>query len=202
MQMDEQEDTTTYKVVVNHEEQYSIWPTERDTPLGWRDTGIRGHKQDCLTYIETVWTDMRPLSLRTQMEATAQRLPPASPTTSPSREQVTTGRQTVDELVLRLCTGDHPLESSRRSTQPVQALQESIAQGYVHLTFTATQGGTELGVRLDRDSSNTGRADFVNQTGTVHLEGWLTLNYVPVRCIADLDLHTLKGSGHLERIGP
>jgi MbtH protein len=66
--MDEREDTTIYKVVVNHEEQYSIWPDNREIPLGWKDAGKTGTKQDCLDYIKEVWTDMRPLSLRKKME--------------------------------------------------------------------------------------------------------------------------------------
>jgi len=61
---DDNEDTTIYKVVLNHEEQYSIWPADRDNPLGWRDAGRSGNKQECLEYIEQAWTDMRPLSLR------------------------------------------------------------------------------------------------------------------------------------------
>ncbi|WP_394842173.1 MbtH family protein [Pendulispora brunnea] len=65
---EEHDDTTTYKVVVNHEEQYSIWPEYRDNPLGWRDAGKSGTKSECLDHIATVWTDMRPLSLRKQME--------------------------------------------------------------------------------------------------------------------------------------
>lgn len=65
---DEQEDTRTYKVVINHEEQYSIWPVDRENPLGWKDGGKEGTKQECLDYIEEVWTDMRPLSLRKKME--------------------------------------------------------------------------------------------------------------------------------------
>lgn len=56
-----------YKVVVNHEEQYSIWPTNRENALGWHDDGKKGTKEECLTYIEEVWTDMRPLSLRQKM---------------------------------------------------------------------------------------------------------------------------------------
>ena len=64
----EREDTTTYKAVVNHEEQYSIWPAHRNNPLGWSDTGKSGSKTECLEYIKEVWTDMRPLSLRKQME--------------------------------------------------------------------------------------------------------------------------------------
>lgn len=64
---DEQEDTTVYRVVVNHEEQYSIWPDQKETPAGWRDAGKKGSKAECLAYIKEVWTDMRPLSLRKQM---------------------------------------------------------------------------------------------------------------------------------------
>jgi len=65
----EQEDDRQYKVVVNDEEQYSIWQAERDTPPGWRDGGKSGTKAECLAYIEQVWTDMRPLSLRKAMDA-------------------------------------------------------------------------------------------------------------------------------------
>ena len=65
---EEREDTTIYKVVLNHEEQYSIWPADRENPAGWRDAGKVGSKQECLAYIGEVWTDMRPLSLRKQMD--------------------------------------------------------------------------------------------------------------------------------------
>lgn len=64
----EQADNTIYKVVVNHEEQYSIWPAHRPNPLGWNDGEKSGTKAECLDYIKEVWTDMRPLSLRKQME--------------------------------------------------------------------------------------------------------------------------------------
>lgn len=62
-----EENTTTYKVVVNEEEQYSIWPADRETPLGWKDAGKTGNKEECMSYIKEVWTDMRPLSLRRAM---------------------------------------------------------------------------------------------------------------------------------------
>jgi MbtH protein len=68
MQREEQEDTTIYKVVINHEEQYSIWPLNRDNPAGWQDAGKSGLKSECLAYIKEVWTDMRPRSLRLSME--------------------------------------------------------------------------------------------------------------------------------------
>ena len=65
----EQEDDRKYRVVVNDEEQYSIWPLDREPPSGWRDGGTSGTKEQCLEFISQVWTDMRPLSLRKAMEA-------------------------------------------------------------------------------------------------------------------------------------
>ena len=67
MNINDQEDTTVYKVVVNHEQQYSIYPADRANPLGWNDAGKTGPKADCLAYVREVWTDMRPLSLRLRM---------------------------------------------------------------------------------------------------------------------------------------
>ena len=64
---EEREDKTTYKVVVNAEGQYSIWPADRENAIGWNDAGKTGNKQQCLAYIEEVWTDMRPNSLREKM---------------------------------------------------------------------------------------------------------------------------------------
>ncbi|MGW0709707.1 MbtH family protein [Streptomyces sp. NPDC002643] len=68
MANDTQTDDVEYTVVVNHEEQYSIWFVDKEIPEGWREVGRRGPKAECLSYIEEVWTDMRPLSLRRQME--------------------------------------------------------------------------------------------------------------------------------------
>ena len=62
--MDEKEIALVYNVVVNHEEQYSIWPADRAVPAGWREAGYRGPQAACLAHIKTVWTDMRPLSVR------------------------------------------------------------------------------------------------------------------------------------------
>jgi MbtH protein len=56
-----------FLVVVNAEEQYSIWVAERDLPLGWRAEGTRGSKEACLAHIEKIWTDIRPLSVRQGM---------------------------------------------------------------------------------------------------------------------------------------
>jgi MbtH protein len=65
MSADAIDDTRTCVVLVNHEEQYSIWPADREVPLGWKVVGAPGSKTECLDYVKEVWTDMRPLSLRT-----------------------------------------------------------------------------------------------------------------------------------------
>src|SRR5215216_144405 len=99
----DKEDTTIYKVVVNHEEQYSIWPDYKENPLGWRDVGKVGPKAECLAYIKEVWTDMRPLSLRKKMEELANNPPPPAPPVEVDPiDQVS--------LVDRLCERDHPVE--------------------------------------------------------------------------------------------
>jgi MbtH protein len=63
------ETNRTYKVVLNYEEQYSIWPADKENALGWTDAGKTGSKEECLTHIKEIWTDMRPLSLRRKMAA-------------------------------------------------------------------------------------------------------------------------------------
>jgi MbtH protein len=67
--MFEDDDERRYEVVTNDEEQYSIWPVGRDIPAGWRSVGRQGSKSESIAYIDEVWTDMRPLSLRRQMDA-------------------------------------------------------------------------------------------------------------------------------------
>lgn len=71
--MAEDQDSTVYDVVVNDEESYSIWPSHKEElPAGWRKTGKTGSKQECLDYVNEVWTDMRPKSLRDRMDAEQQ----------------------------------------------------------------------------------------------------------------------------------
>jgi MbtH protein len=66
--MDKEEDTREYQVLVNSEEQYSLWLAGQAVPNGWRQVGPKGQKQVCLDYVKEVWTDMRPLSVRKAME--------------------------------------------------------------------------------------------------------------------------------------
>src|SRR5205085_10447301 len=100
----------------------------------------------------------------------------------------------------RLSEGDHPVKVGLRPESTVTAFKEAIDRNYVHIKFTETKGGTELGVRLDQDVCDFSKADFASGLGTVHLEGGLTLDYVKVKCIADVDLKTLAGQGHLVKV--
>lgn len=71
MTMASEDTEPRYAVVVNEEEQYSIWRAGRAVPAGWREVGVAGSEQDCLAHIEQVWADMRPKSLRDWMDSTA-----------------------------------------------------------------------------------------------------------------------------------
>lgn len=192
MSYSEDEDKTIYKVVVNHEEQYSIWPEYRESPPGWNEVGKVGPKAECLAYIKEVWTDMRPLSLRKKMEEMARNPPPPAPLNEHVEKQ--------ESLVDRLCAGDHPIVVSQRPEPSVKALKEAIDKGYVRIKFTDTKGGTELGVRVDKDASSFSEANFEEGTGQLRLVGGLTLDYTNVRCIANINLKTLEGLGHLEKV--
>jgi uncharacterized protein YbdZ (MbtH family) len=189
----DKEDSTIYQVVLNHEEQYSIWPDYKEMPLGWKGTGKVGLKADCLAFIKEVWADMRPLSLKKKMEEMAKNPPPPPPDLNEPREK---------SLIDRLSEGDHPVEAGLRPEKTVKLFKEAIGRNFVHIKFTETRGGTELGLRLDRNACDFSRADFENGNGTVHVEGGLTLNYVKVKCVADIDLSTLEGTGHLETFIP
>lgn len=68
---DQNTNEVTYKVVINDEKQYSIWPQARENALGWHDEGKSGTKEECLAHIDEVWTDMRPLSLQKKMAGNA-----------------------------------------------------------------------------------------------------------------------------------
>jgi hypothetical protein len=101
----------------------------------------------------------------------------------------------MNELVERLTKGPHPIVAER-SASP-QELREQIGRGFVLLKFPNTRGGTELGSRLDMEQTRLDGADFECGTGTVHLVGSLTLNYDKVQLVADIDLASLRGTGHL-----
>lgn len=186
-------DTRVYEVVINHEEQYSILQEGIEIPGGWKHAGKTGSKAECLDYIKEAWTDMRPLSLRKKMEKLA--MNPSPPVPPPERSE-----QPRKSLVERLCEGSHAVEVALRPERTVKLFKEAIDRDYVCIKFTQTKGGTELGFHLDEGASDLSKANFERGKGPVHLEGNLTLDYVKIKCIADIDLSTLTGKGHLVKV--
>jgi uncharacterized protein YbdZ (MbtH family) len=178
-----------YHVVMNDEEQYSIWLDGRAVPAGWRAVGKSGLKAECLDYINETWTDLRPLSLRKKM-AEAER----TPIEQPEPAEVDYG----PNLVTRLSSGTHETEVWVGLDAGFDAFRSCVDRKYVHVRFPGTRGGTTLGFSLD-DGRSVLPADSLDQrSGPVKLVGELTLDFVKCRCIADIDLGTLKGTGHLE----
>jgi uncharacterized protein YbdZ (MbtH family) len=199
MDADEQESTWIYEVVINHEEQYSIWPEFKGKPpAGWTTVGKKGKKSECLEFINGAWTDMRPLSLRKQMEEAERRRPELEREHAKRLEELAKApRDPRDDLVRYLAEGDHPVEIGLRPERTSRLFKEAIDRGYVHIVFTDTRGGTELGVRVDRAATSLSGANFEDQSGEVVVEGNLVLNYVPVKCRASIRLSDLKGTGKL-----
>jgi hypothetical protein len=114
---------------------------------------------------------------------------------SPGDDQKTRGG--MNDLVEFLCTGEHPVEvSSREKTR--EGVKEAVRLGQVLVMFTDTKGGTEIGIPVDRDRSDLRGLESSNGPGEIKLVGDLTLDYVPVTCVARIDLTSMKGEGHLE----
>ncbi|HEY6182590.1 MAG TPA: MbtH family NRPS accessory protein [Terriglobales bacterium] len=189
----EKDDSSVYKVVINHEEQYSILLNGHEIPSGWKHVGKTGTKAECLDYIKEAWTDMRPLSLRKKMEELAMNPRATAPLPERSEQR---GRRLVDLL----CEGSHAVEVALRPVSTVKLFKEAIDRDYVCIKFTQTKGGTELGFRLDEDACDLSKANFESGKGPVHIEGNLTLDYVKIKCVADIDLSTLAGTGHLVKV--
>ncbi len=186
----ETEDRTTYKVIVNQEEQYAVWPEYKDIPAGWRYGDKAGTKADCLAYIKEVWVDMRPLSLRQKMAQRATSPPPPGEI----------NRAEPRSLVDRLCEGVHAVQIELRPEKTVKFFRESLARDHVAIKFTETKGESEFGIKLDKGACDLSNADFDNGLGTAHLEGGLLVDFVPVKCVVEVDLQSLEGSGRLIRV--
>jgi hypothetical protein len=137
---------------------------------------------------------MRPLSLRKIMD---ERRAGAEPLEDQPQEWESE-EDPRDDLVTFLSTGVHPVEAGLRPERTIKEFKDAIERGYVHVKFTDTRGGTELGFRIKEDASDLSRVDFEQKKGVAHLVGDLTLNYVRVRCVADIDVETLAGEGLLE----
>ncbi len=180
-----------YLVVVNDEEQYSIWPEGRDLPAGWRAEGTSGTREACLDHIEKIWTDMRPRSLREKLAAGITAGAP------PAVEK----EDDVDPLVQRLAAGSHPVVvagvGDRGAAEAIERFRHRMERGHVNVLFTGTRGGTELSLRFDPKSVDRSHCDFARRSGSLALAADLNLDGVDVRCEVELSLAELAGTGRL-----
>jgi uncharacterized protein YbdZ (MbtH family) len=176
-----------YAVVINHEDQYSIWSEGREIPSGWHATGVAGTKPECLAHIDEVWTDMRPRSLREQMAN-----PSAGPAAAPI--PIPEGPSVVETL----SHGDHRVEIVGLGEEPSRRLRERIELGHVMVRFPETRGGTELGVRFDPKTLELAGCDLDARRGTLALRGNLTLDGTRVCVHANIDVADMAGRGWLE----
>ena len=102
----------------------------------------------------------------------------------------------MNDLVERL-TKEQAIVVSLRPEPTLAAFKAALDRRYVHVLFTETKGGTELGVRIANEDLDLSHADLENGTGELTIAGDLTLDYVPVRCHAKIDIASLKGTGWL-----
>lgn len=105
----------------------------------------------------------------------------------------------MDQLVERLLT-KQPIEFESRTSTLEELKERLLDMKFVFITFPETQGGTELGINVDTNSTDVKKADFTKGTGHIYVVGTCELNYQKVRCIAEIDLATKKGLGCLEQI--
>jgi uncharacterized protein YbdZ (MbtH family) len=194
--MADHKDEEQYRVVVNAERQYSIWPVYKENPLGWEDEGMKGSKTSCLEHIDKVWTDMRPLSLQKFM---AQNAPKGTPKKIEIPKAPEDGKdyfhapQPANDLVKRLMK-EQPVELIRY--KDADKLKKAAENGYVLVKFTGTQGGTELGANVKNDDPKC-QVTFNEQEKTATIHGRLKLDFTPVHLIATINLDTFQGQGHL-----
>lgn len=105
----------------------------------------------------------------------------------------------INELVKRLSSGKHEVLIGHRG-EDYKEIKKRIEEGYVHIKFSQTKGGTELGINVDLNNTNIANLDFVKGEGSLHIEGTTNLNYNTVKLIADIDLASRKGEGYLQII--
>lgn len=185
--MDETDDIGRYKVVINHEEQYSIWPEARDNPLGWTDVGVSGSKSECLDHIDKVWTDMRPLSLRKWLAENPVDTSPAEGSAPAQRD-----------LVEFLAAEERPVALVLRGVSESERFKSIRERNFLQLRFPTTEGGTELTMEVDRTASELSALEREpTSDARIQLVGRLELDYRAVECRANIRLSTLEGTGRL-----
>lgn len=174
-----------YFVVINHEEQYSIWPDDAP-PEGWTVVAGPDSKDACLARIEELWTDMRPKSLREFMAQPEPEPEPQPETEAPLESDLPARLAVEQELHLELF---EPYTRARAA--------EVLAGEVAHLRFPGTRGGTLLAIKLDDASrGQTLEGERARVSGT------LELDFVACECAATIALSDGHGRGALRRLEP
>lgn len=196
--MTDHQNDTIYSVVINAEEQYSIWPTfKKCVPPGWKEVGIKGSESLCLNQIEKLWTDMRPLSLRKKVQERQKNWEKQKESliNAPPQKPKSFQSQTVAFLT----KGQHPI-NCQNLYKSCEALKESIKNGHIHLTFTDTKGQTCLSLALDTQKTMSTQKNLEKDTEEVSIEGNLVLDFSHIRCLAKIRLPSMQGAGTLKLI--
>ena len=175
-----------YRVVINDDEQYSIWPEQRENPLGWRDVGIAGAEAECLTWINDNWSDMRPAHVKR-----------AAATMAAAAPAVELSLPVETSLVDRLCSELQRVRLSR--IENLRQLGQQVEHGYVIVGFQGMQGATELGFSLDPARTNVRDADFRAGTGVIQLVGSVVLDGHALEIDVTAMLPSLDGSARVVR---
>ncbi|WP_079978231.1 MbtH family protein [Parachlamydia acanthamoebae] len=181
----------TYQVVMNSEEQYSIWPTYKEVPQGWNNVGKQGTKQECLDFISNTWVDMRPLSVRKWLEENGEKIAAHRLKITGDLNKENSTKKFSSPTVEFLCERKQVVCILEKS--PID-FQNSINKGFVYFNFPNTKGGTSVRVRIDNA--------VADSSDSMHLEGSFILDYVHLKCIAEVSLSNLKGSAflHIQKI--
>lgn len=106
----------------------------------------------------------------------------------------------MNELIERLSIGKHPVVFEVRSKGMQEIKHRLIELKFVFVKFTSTRGGTELGINVEDNFTCLNNANLEEGIGNIHIVGWCTLNYHKVRCVADIDLASMEGTGYLELV--
>lgn len=184
--MTHHEQAPSYYVVVNHEEQYSIW-ADAEPPAGWRVVTGPRTRDECLTHIEATWTDMRPLSARRPPPSTA----PGEPEElGPSLVEVLTAREHA--MALELLDPD--------LTEPTARLRERLRHGSIHVSLPDSSPGTLLAVELGEHACRELVSGLDDGRTTLELEGRIVLDGVPLTTRARIDVSTLRGHARFEPV--
>ena len=178
-----------WSVVINTEEQYSIWPEDQTPPDGWHTIGVFGDKETCLDHIETVWTDMRPRSLREAMAAAD----------NGQSTFMDSALESVPRLVDLLCSGPQKVTLVTRPADNRRALANQLGQGVAQLRFPVEGGPTEILISMDAEASDWTEDSLLDRTGDLTLSGSVKLDGERLIVVATIHAAGLDGSATVSR---